>query len=191
MKGDAFSFLKRPSIGAWAGLLRSLCKLKLGSSELRWAPQIAEWYNQSRNAQNLVPLSLMAEVEEVAFERKAKLPNAELLNALVTYRNKLGHGANLPDDMLVERLALLESILALLLASMPFLPDMKIIYVDRVEATTRDSWLHHMYSLPGRCLRSSPRSRVATWCCPLGGPTARRRSSICVASQRRTKHRRC
>lgn len=140
-KEKTLEFLKRPSIGGWMGLLRVLCNLQPLKVAPIWLSQITEWYNAPKSKESGEILALFSEFGGVNYQKKSKTPNAEICNALVTYRNKYwGHGANLDKEILQPVVPLLETILAYLLQSASFLSNILVFHTQRVEATEDKKW---------------------------------------------------
>ena len=149
-KEKTLEFLKRPSLGSWVGLLRIMCKIECDNSQLKWMPKIAQWYNQQKNTENAEAMLLLKELKGVSFNTRSRIPNAEICNALVTYRNKQhGHAASLHHDELAKRLPVLEGILCHLLKHAEFLQEMKFSYVKRIEVAENNRWLIHSSLLNG------------------------------------------
>ncbi|MBW2704229.1 MAG: hypothetical protein JRF33_25695, partial [Deltaproteobacteria bacterium] len=140
-KEKSLEFLKRPSLGSWIGLLRILSKLDTDAVESRWLKQISEWYFEPKNENSASALSQLNQIEGVKYEKRTKTPNAEICNALVSYRNKhLAHAANLRSEELEKRLPILESVLSYLINSASFLSEMVPFYVDRIEVAENSQW---------------------------------------------------
>ncbi len=148
--GKTLEFLKRPSLGGWVGLLRMLNSIEFGRAAPFWMPAVNSWYNQGKTPHNMETLHLFDHVEGINYERKTKIPHAEICNALVTYRNKqLAHTANIYEEELLKRLPLLEHVLAYLLRSLDCLGRMKTVCTERIELTPHDSWQIHAVKLVG------------------------------------------
>jgi len=149
-KEKTLEFLKRPTLGEWIGLLRILNKTSYGSQVPFLTENIRKWYSQTQNIQSKEVLGLLAGIDGLNFDRKTKTPNAELCNALVTYRNKkIGHAANLLESELTTNLRILEHVLAHLVTSAEFLKEMHLFNVERVEVADNNRWLVHAAKLTG------------------------------------------
>jgi len=141
-KEKTLEFLKRPSLGGWVGLLRILCNLKLDKQHLDWSNRITEWYRQGKGEQTMEVLNLFQSFDGIHFDSRSKTPCAEILNAFVTYRNKLiGHGANISEAELKSRLPVLEKIMSFVLESLAFLEEVRIIHIDRIEVVSQNDYL--------------------------------------------------
>jgi hypothetical protein len=139
-KEKALEFLKRPSLGAWVGLLRTLCKLEDVRDRSHWLKVIAEWYSADKTNESASALEAL-ESCDVNLNRRSRMPHAELCNALVTYRNKqFAHAASLHQNELSKRLLSLEYALAYLLRSTPFLAQMQILFTQRIEIAPDGTW---------------------------------------------------
>lgn len=150
-KEKTLDFLKHPAIGAWVGLLRTLCDtLTIDHPTPRWIKPISDWYRQARTPEALAVLDELARIDNLQFQRGTSAPHAEILNALVTYRNtEWAHAANIHPDEMSKRLPILESALAYLFKSLAFLGDMYTLWVDRVEALENKQWRIHAKRLNG------------------------------------------
>ena len=149
-KEKTLEFLKRPSIGGWISLLRLLAKVGGESANCHWLSKISAWYTEPKNDANTDALSLFDQIGDVSFQKKSKTPNAEICNAMVTYRNKqFAHAANLAQDELRRRLPLLEGILAHLLASADFLLETHLYYTNRIEVIDGNQYRLHVAKLNG------------------------------------------
>lgn len=143
-KEKTLEFLKHPSTGGWASLLRALCEVDLSDLSGVWTPGILAWYRQARSPENQVPLNLLGQIEDLAFDRRSSTPHAEAINAFVTYRNKhLAHAASFTKEQLDRRLPLLEGAIAYLLRSATYLANMSVFFVERVEVLDNERWLVH------------------------------------------------
>src|SRR6056297_225876 len=148
-KEKSLEFLRRPSIGGWVGLLRSLCSFET-TPGLRIIPLIAEWYNRSKQEDNRAALQKLAQIEGLNFNTSSKKPHAELLNGLVTYRNKqLAHGARFTDEEMELRLDVLKSVLGYLLDSARFLQQFQLLHIERVEITEKKEYQIEALQLNG------------------------------------------
>ena len=142
-------FLRQPSFGHWAGLLRTLSGISLANSKLIWMPKIAEWYSQAKNKENTLALTNLREYQGNKTVPISKKPNAEICDLLPNLRNKFAHGARLTDEKTERRLQLLEDSLTILIKSASFLEEMLVFYVDRFEKAKNDKWLIHAKKLEG------------------------------------------
>jgi len=130
-KEDSLEFLKHPSIGGYIGLLRDLSAVETGvdTPTLYWLPQISRWYLSKKTPESKEVLSFLKKIENLNFNIKSNTPNAEILNALVTYRNKhIAHGATFSNEEIAQRITILEKAIAYILHSMVFLQQMIIFY---------------------------------------------------------------
>ena len=149
-KEKTLEFLRRPKLGEWIGLLRILNQVHYSSPVPFLTENIQAWYSQTQNVQNNEALALLAGIDGLNFDRRTKTPNAELCNALTTYRNKkIGHAANLLESELTSNLRILEHVLAYLLISADFLRNIQLFNVDRVEVAENSLWLVHATRLTG------------------------------------------
>jgi tetratricopeptide (TPR) repeat protein len=133
-KEKTLEFLRRPSLGGWISFLRILCNIELGNVKPIWIDKIQNWYHEPKNAVNYeVPL-LFDQLEGINYEKRTKTPNAEICNALVSYRNKfLAHAANIRPEELKRRFPLLEKIMAYLLKSLSILGEMILFHTKKIE----------------------------------------------------------
>ncbi len=135
-------FLKHPSLGGWVGLLRVLSTIKETPASSDWNDAIKQWYCQAKTDAAQQAIACLQEIGTVNFDRRSQAPNAEICNALVTYRNKqLAHAANLPHQEMERRLPLLEDVLAYLLESLSFISSMTLAYVDEVKVGDNGTWI--------------------------------------------------
>jgi len=140
-KEKSLEFLRRPSLGEWVGLLRSLSEIDSGTISLPWTKSISEWYLHKSDEQSSSVFALLDELEDVQFNRKNKRHRAEIINALVTYRNKnLGHGAHSESQELERRLHILEQMVAYLLESASFLGNMSLIFTEGIAVSEGNQW---------------------------------------------------
>lgn len=143
-------FLRHPSFGHWAGLLRTLSGVNLTNSETFWIPKITEWYKQRKNNENSLALKTLREYQGDRTNSISKHPIAEICDILPNIRNiSLGHGARLTKGRIIKKLQLLEDSLTLLIKSASFLEEMLVFYVDKVEKAKNNKWLIHAKKLEG------------------------------------------
>ncbi|MFC1531312.1 tetratricopeptide repeat protein [Gemmatimonadota bacterium] len=148
-KEKTLDFLRRPSTGGWVGLLRTLCKL---SDQLKSAGQlkvISQWYFGPRSEEALKALEALEGIPQINFDTNSKTPHSELFNALVSLRNKFGHGSMPRDERLATTLPVLEGVLAYLLLSADFLSAMRVIFIEKRELTDKDEWQFDALELNG------------------------------------------
>lgn len=150
-KDKTLEFLRRPSLGGWVGLLRTLSELEGAQTiELPWTKTISEWYLHGQDEQSATMLALLGELGTVEFNRKNKQHRAEIINALVTYRNKnLGHGAHSGGEEVGRRLQILEQVVAYLLDSANFLGNMSLIFTEGISVAEGNRWTTEAKELRG------------------------------------------
>ena len=131
------------------GLLRVLCNLDVQENSVRWSREISEWFSM-KTAESRQMIKMLDEIDGVNANTKARDHNAEILNALVSYRNKqFAHSANLRRERLERQVVLLERVLVYLLDSASFLKEMDMIHVERVEVAEGDRWCIRGVQLSG------------------------------------------
>ena len=143
-------FLRHPSFGHWAGLLRTLSKANLTNSETFWIPKITEWYKQKKNNEISLAVKNLREYQGNKTNSISKNPIAEICDILPNIRNdSFAHGARLTKEVIIKKLHLLEDSLTILLKSASFLEEMLVFYVDKVEKAKNNKWLIHAKKLEG------------------------------------------
>lgn len=139
-KEKTLDFLRRPTLGGWVGMIRIFSSLQ--NINLEWTQKISDWFNQHKNSEGTLILTLLGEIKGLNFESRTHAQNAEICNALVTYRNKLfGHAASLQKEELIKNLCILENILTYLLESASFLQEMQMFNSGRIEVAENNKWL--------------------------------------------------
>lgn len=144
---EGLDFLKRPSLGHWLSVIRTITRESRSPGDASstqgisternpiWVQDIAEWFSGGRLPKDL-SRSLEA-LKEVNFPRGAGAVEG-ILSMLVTYRNKVwkGHGAQKrdPSDM-IQRISVIEQLLAILLESSGFMETMTLFVVDQTVIT--------------------------------------------------------
>lgn len=138
----SLDFLKRPSLGGWVGLLRTLATLtQTGGANSQWSNAISKWFNESQSKESSSALAALEMVGQTRIRRHSRTPNAEIIDGMVTYRNKsIAHGAHLDGGELERRIPLLEEIVAYLLRSASFLSDMRLKYIENIAVAPNDKW---------------------------------------------------
>lgn len=133
-KENSLEFLKHPSLGSFTNLLREFSHIEYGDGESCWIPKISKWYNYGKSQQAKKILSILNEIDILNIDTQNRKPNSEILRALVFYRNKqIAHGGTLTKKELLQRLSILEKILAYLLISMDFLAEMVLFQIDEAK----------------------------------------------------------
>jgi tetratricopeptide (TPR) repeat protein len=148
-KEKTLEFLERPSTGGWMSLLRTLSKLDLKDQSVPWTNQISTWFNE-KNARSRKIIDKMDAVSGVTANKKSSSHNAEILNALVNYRNKkFAHAAKPKRSQLEDQVYLLEEVLVYLLDQASFLSEMELWHIERAEIAKGDGWGIHGKQLNG------------------------------------------
>jgi tetratricopeptide (TPR) repeat protein len=148
-KEKTLEFLERPSTGGWMSLLRTLSKLDLKDQSVPWTNQISTWFND-KNTRSRKIVEKMDSVSGVTANKKSSSHNAEILNALVNYRNKkFAHSAKPGRSQLKEQVYLLEEVLVYLLDQASFLSEMGLWHIERAEIAKGDGWGIHGKQLNG------------------------------------------
>lgn len=149
-RDKTLEFLKRPSIGGWVGLLRTLAKVAYTSGNHPWSRLISDWYLERNDEESNVVLSALEEAGKVQVNRRNRSPRAEIIDCMVSYRNKsIAHGAQQNSGELDRRIVCLESIIAYLLRSACFLGDMRLVYSENIKVADNDKWDTEIATLQG------------------------------------------
>ncbi len=152
-KEKTLEFLKRPSLGGWLGLLRSLCLIASENSNLKIGKIIHDWYFSESNEDSGKIMGLVEELGEINYNKKNRNHKQEITNVLVNYRNKnIGHGVQINKEILKERLDILEQILTYLLNSAAFLEEINIVVVEGVVLSEGNKWQVNCQELRGLTL---------------------------------------
>jgi len=148
-KEKTLEFLERPSTGGWMGLLRTLSKLDLNDQSVPWTNRISTWFND-KNSRSRKVIEKLDSVSGVTANKKSSSHNAEILNALVNYRNKkFAHSAKPGRSQLEDQVYLLEEVLVYLLDQAAFLSEMGLWHIQRAEIAKGDGWGIHGKQLNG------------------------------------------
>lgn len=148
-KEKTLEFLERPSTGGWMSLLRTLSKLELQEQAVPWTNQISDWFDD-KNARSRKLIEKIDGVNGVNANKKSNSHNAEILNALVNYRNKkFAHSAKPERSKLKDQIYLLEEVLVYLLDRASFLSEMGLWHIERAEIAKGDGWGIHGEQLNG------------------------------------------
>jgi len=146
-------FLKRPSLGGWLGLMRSLCLIASEDDNLKIGRIIHSWYFSRADEESTYIMNLLGELGEINYNKKNKKHKQELTNALVNYRNKkIGHGVHSDKEVLKERLVILEQVLAYLINSAAFLTKINLVVVEGVVLSEGNKWQINCQELRGLTL---------------------------------------
>ena len=152
-KEKTLEFLKRPSLGGWLGLLRSLCLIASENSNFMNGKLIYEWYFSEADAESSKLMNLLEDLGEIKYNKKNKKHKQEITNALVNYRNKnIGHGVHSNKEVLENRIENLEQVLAYLISSASYLAEMTVIVVEGVVLTEGNKWQINCQELRGLTL---------------------------------------
>lgn len=142
-------FLRQPSFGHWAGLLRTISGINLENSNLIWMPKIAKWYSEAKNKENALALAKLREYQGNETTSISKKPNAEICDLLPNLRNKFAHGARLTDEKIERKLQLLEDSLTILIKSASFLEEMMVFYTEKIQKEIANQWQIRAIKLEG------------------------------------------
>lgn len=150
-KEKTLEFLKRPSLGGWVGLLRVLSKVDFSSTDARmWTHAIADWFLANKDENCSEALTNMERLGHINVNRESKTPCAEIIDGMVTYRNKsIAHGAQQAPGALKNRVEYLESVNAYLLQSARFMSDMKLVYTESISVADNGKWMTELIALRG------------------------------------------
>ena len=152
-KEKTLEFLKRPSLGGWLGLLRSLCLIASDNSNLKLGKSIHDWYFSEADEESGKIMGLLEELGEINYNKKNRKHKQELTNALVNYRNKnIGHGVQINKEILKERLEALEQVITYLLNRATFLSELNLIVVEGVVLSEGNKWQVNCQELRGLTL---------------------------------------
>ncbi len=146
-KAKTLEFLRRPSLGSFVGLLRTLETIDCPSISLALLPPVMAWYTKPP-VTGTSHLMAAAKALSLPADSRPGRPNAHICDLLVNYRNKsaMGHGAH--SDELRDRLPLLEQLLAHLFHEADFLASFNLVLVEQVAKDAGGHW-----SLSGKELR--------------------------------------
>ncbi|MBI3039646.1 hypothetical protein HYY75_11490, partial [bacterium] len=143
-----FEFLKKPSLGSWIRLLRTLSEIETPLKSV-WISPIAKWFKTPKSQEFREVFQRLEGIPNLNFEPKSKTPIAEICNSLVTYRNKYAHGAHILPEEMERRLLIVEHVIAVLLSSASFLEDFPLVHVEKIELAPDDSWKVHSTKFMG------------------------------------------
>jgi hypothetical protein len=141
-KDKSLEFLRRPTLGGWVGLLRTLSQMEeVQTVSLPWTKTISDWFLRGNDEQSIGVLSLLDELVVDRKSGKNKSHHAEMINELVSYRNKkLAHGVHSEGSEIERRLLLLEKVIAHLLDSARFLEKMSLIFTEGISIAEGNRW---------------------------------------------------
>lgn len=146
-------FLKRPSLGGWLGLMRSLCLIASENVNLKIGRIIHDWYFSQADEESANIMGLLDELGDISYNKKNRKHKQELTNALVNYRNKnIGHGVHSNKEILKERLDILEQVLAYIMNSATFLSEINLVVVEGVVLSEGNKWQINCQELRGLTL---------------------------------------
>ncbi len=146
-------FLKRPSLGGWLGLMRSLCLIASENDNLKIGRTIHDWYFSQADEESAHIMGLLNNLGDISYNKKNRKHKQELTNALVKYRNKnIGHGVHSNKDVLKERLDILEQVLAYIIDSATFLSEINLVVVEGVVLSEGNKWQINCQELRGLTL---------------------------------------